>query len=181
MSRSLSNLLTRTQVLLSGDVPFYQIRSEVAVVRALTSDGGQYPKKPTRDEMRDKDVSWLWNLCLQCWARKPSERPGMTQVLKKLSNKPDCKDVSDLLDQLRHECFGGSADIYSGKMRIESDPSMSDGYQWKSVAVKKFRIDSREKLNIQTVWPSVHSQVLKIWLNGIAYRLLKEKCEFGQH
>lgn len=63
--------------LLTGEPPFSEYRSEVAVLRALVN--GTQPKRPTESTVWLTDE--LWALVQRCWSKGPESRPTMEVVV----------------------------------------------------------------------------------------------------
>jgi hypothetical protein len=83
----------------SGEIPFYEDRSDMRVILGLID--GLRPSRPEGDSCRIRGLTdEVWNLIETCWAEDPSQRPTATQVverLRKLPNQPpDERPIDDV-------------------------------------------------------------------------------------
>jgi son of sevenless-like protein len=68
--------------ILSGDVPFADIRRDIAVLREI--DNGALPKHPGRDAISQGLSDAIWQVLQKCWEREPTMRPSITEVKNSL-------------------------------------------------------------------------------------------------
>ncbi|KAJ7909328.1 kinase-like domain-containing protein, partial [Mycena leptocephala] len=68
--------------ILTGRVPFFEIRSDAAVLFKVVIQGGH----PTRLEIISP--ADLWFLLENCWKQNPDERPTMAAIFQRLVNQP---------------------------------------------------------------------------------------------
>jgi son of sevenless-like protein len=68
--------------ILSGDVPFADIKRDIAVLREI--DNGALPKHPGRDAISQGLSDAIWQVLQKCWEREPTMRPSITEVKNSL-------------------------------------------------------------------------------------------------
>jgi len=70
--------------LLSGDVPFAKIRSDLKVISAIANKS--LPREPAHTGSPSSVAlrRYMWSMCCQCWATNPAHRPSMGMLLKKI-------------------------------------------------------------------------------------------------
>jgi len=71
--------------ILSGDVPFADIKRDIAVLREI--DNGVLPKHPGRVAISQGLSDAIWKVLQKCWGREPSTRPSITEVKNSLLGK----------------------------------------------------------------------------------------------
>ncbi|CAE6472825.1 unnamed protein product [Rhizoctonia solani] len=75
-------LTMNVQEILTGKVPFHNLRDVVVI---WTVVGGTPPTRPVELGKNQKGNS-MWQLLLDCWSQKPSDRPSSEKVVKTLVN-----------------------------------------------------------------------------------------------
>ena len=71
--------ITTAQELLTGLMPFHNLKSEPSVIWAIMNN--QRPVMPASEECREKYyMNILWDVCNRCWASNPDERMTMKAV-----------------------------------------------------------------------------------------------------
>jgi serine/threonine protein kinase len=65
--------------MLSGKHPFYEHKSEVAVIRALITH--VVPERPDGLDVQRWLTDDLWALMKRCWFKKPGSRPTMEDIV----------------------------------------------------------------------------------------------------
>ena len=68
--------------ILSGDVPFADIKRDIAVLREI--DKGVLPKHPGRVSTSQGLSDAIWQDLQKCWEREPTMRPSITEVKNSL-------------------------------------------------------------------------------------------------
>jgi len=66
----------------SGDVPFANIKRDIAVFREI--DNGILPKHPGPVAVSRGLSDAIWKILQKCWERKPAMRPSITEVKNSL-------------------------------------------------------------------------------------------------
>jgi len=64
--------------LLSGDVPYSEIRQDLSVLQAI--DKGGLPNRPRTDATLDGLLESVWLLLRRCWQIEPKSRPPISVV-----------------------------------------------------------------------------------------------------
>jgi len=64
--------------LLSGDVPYSEIRQDLSVLQAI--DKGGLPNRPRTDATLDGLSESVWLLLRRCWQIEPKSRPPISVV-----------------------------------------------------------------------------------------------------
>lgn len=68
--------------ILSGDVPFANIKREIAVLREI--DNGVLPKHPGPVAVSQGLSDAIWKILQKCWEREPAKRPSIKEVKNSL-------------------------------------------------------------------------------------------------
>ena len=107
LASSLTNSLTglKIQEMLVGDVPYAHHKPDVHVFTAVTR--GELPALP--DTQAERNLSpflyqILCAICKSCWARNPTDRPTMSQIVGTLTPSP-----INPVDQQRQDGFPGAS------------------------------------------------------------------------
>ena len=132
---------TSSQII-TGQTPFYELRSPVAIIGKLRSGGR--PSRPPRKLAHHGLDDRLWALIELCWAQDPSARPTMAQVheqLEKMRQLPvlNVRDLTGLItlrdaDPTTIHACGAFGDIRIGILK-----------DFGPVALKTLNIKGREQ------------------------------------
>jgi hypothetical protein len=72
----------------SGTYPFYDIKANLLVMRAVAQ--GRRPCRPSHDLSQVRGLNAeIWDLINTCWTTEPSERPSSGQIVEQLRALPD--------------------------------------------------------------------------------------------
>ncbi|KAI5115271.1 hypothetical protein M0805_001505 [Coniferiporia weirii] len=77
-------------VLLTRRLPYSHIKNDYMIVPVITS--GTPPAEPS--EMWSALYQFLWQLCVNCWAKEPSERPSMSTIISTLKTFSTSRETS---------------------------------------------------------------------------------------
>ncbi|KAF5351141.1 hypothetical protein D9756_008335 [Leucocoprinus leucothites] len=69
---------------LTGRIPFYEIKSEGAIILTKLSDSHPNPSRPLPKDAGEELTDELWRLLEDCWNYEPNDRPSLNEVLRRL-------------------------------------------------------------------------------------------------
>ncbi|KAG8898713.1 hypothetical protein FRB99_007198 [Tulasnella sp. 403] len=85
---------------LSGKLPFHDIREDMAVYAVVKDENRRPPKEP--DSRNGQSYEELWNIAERCWQKDPTQRPSMQTVFDDISEArrhlPDVIEHAPVLD-----------------------------------------------------------------------------------
>ena len=69
---------------LTGQIPFYEIKQEDAISLAKLSDSCPIPRRPRPEEASQELTGELWCFLEDCWNYEPEGRPSIDEALRRL-------------------------------------------------------------------------------------------------
>lgn len=70
--------------MLTEKAPLYELKRDIAIIRAMAKDGPIRPKRPTEPEVVRWLTNELWGLLELCWAKTDHARPTMEDLMRDL-------------------------------------------------------------------------------------------------
>ena len=130
-------------------------------MHVITSAEHWLPLKPSEEEWRDGESSWLWDICIRCWVKEPAERPIMLDLLAgimlgdphllniRIFSESDLKKGNHTCDSVFTYTY--KAHLHMAAQSSSSGPQNSDNTEWKTVAVKRLKIYAYGREGVKAV------------------------------
>lgn len=109
--------------MLSGHVPFHDIKNDYRIILAVTSEGRR-PPRPLHDLCRTRGLTdKIWDVVESCWDGNPTQRLSAHHIVEKLqtllSGEPDMRP----LDQFDPSFASRTLHSQETPSLIRSDPT----------------------------------------------------------
>ena len=63
-------------------MPYFNLKFDGELVSEITAY--RLPEIPNFEDRNREDHEFLWKVCMACWAKKPSDRPTMSEIARML-------------------------------------------------------------------------------------------------